>query len=297
MRTSVESKGWLVSEVAERAHVTVRTLHHYDEIGLLVPAERSDAGYRLYSESDLERLFQVLLYRELGFPLEAIACMLDEPAVDRREALRAQRELLIEKQRKTGAVIRALDRMLESLEKAKPMNTEELFEGMEAFADAPREIREHQAKHAQEVQERWGKTSAYEESMRRAKSYSKADWQTIQGEAAANESRMMELLAAGADPEGDDAMDCAEAMRQHIHRWFYPCDHRMHAGLADMYEADPRFTEYYEKRAEGLAAYVATAIRANAIRAWRVRPTAQPASREAWPSAAKSTGERVGHLL
>jgi DNA-binding transcriptional MerR regulator len=78
-----------VSEVAERAHVTVRTLHHYHQIGLLVPSGRSGAGYRLYSDADLERLYQVLLYRELAFPLEAIGRVMDDPALDRTLALRA----------------------------------------------------------------------------------------------------------------------------------------------------------------------------------------------------------------
>lgn len=85
-------KQWIVSEVARMAHVTVRTLHHYDDIGLLHPSERTDAGYRLYSRAELERLHLVLLYRELGFSLEAIGQLLDEPALDRAKALRAQRD-------------------------------------------------------------------------------------------------------------------------------------------------------------------------------------------------------------
>jgi len=80
--------------------VTVRTLHHYDEIGLLVPFERSEAGYRLYSEADLERLHQILLHRELVFALEIIGQVLNEPAIDRLTVLRSQRELLVEKQRR-----------------------------------------------------------------------------------------------------------------------------------------------------------------------------------------------------
>jgi MerR family transcriptional regulator, thiopeptide resistance regulator len=174
---------------------------------------------------------------------------------------------MIEKQRKTGAVIRALDRMLESLEKAKPMNTEELFEGMEAFADAPREIREHQAKHAQEVQERWGKTSAYEESMRRAKSYSKADWQGMKAEAEDHGRRLAEALRAGHAPDSAEAMDLAEEHRQHISRWFYDCSYEMQRGLAEMYVADQRFADTYEQIEPGLAAYVREAVLANADRA------------------------------
>lgn len=261
-----EGKHWKVSEVAELAHVTVRTLHHYDEVGLLVPSRRSAAGYRLYSEEDLERLYRILLYRELGFGLDAIGPLVDAPALDRLSALRGQRELLVERRRKTEAVIRAVDRTLETLERGVRMSTEELFEGFDAFADAPTDVREHQGKHSAEARERWGGTEAYRESMRRVKRYGKADWERLRAEAESHESRMAELLAAGADPEGEEAMAGAEAMRRHIDTWFYPCSHGMHAGLADMYEADPRFAANYDKRATGLAAFVATAIRANALR-------------------------------
>jgi MerR family transcriptional regulator, thiopeptide resistance regulator len=256
-----------VSEVARMAHVTVRTLHHYDETGLLVPSARSDAGYRLYSEADLERLHQILLYRELGFPLETIAQVLDEPTLDRRTALQAQRELLVEKRQRLDAVIRAVDRTLESMERGTTMSMAEMFEGFEDLAEAPTAIRAHHAKHAKEAHERWGGTDTYKESMRRAKSYSKEDWEQIQREGGEHEARMVSLLQAGADPEGDDAMAVAEGMRRHIGRWFYPCSHEMHANLADMYEADARFRRYYEDRAGGLARFVARAIRANSRRA------------------------------
>ncbi|HEX7117834.1 MAG TPA: MerR family transcriptional regulator [Longimicrobiales bacterium] len=263
----METRYWKVGEVAELAHVTVRTLHHYDEIGLLVPSQRSGTGYRLYSQADLERLYQILLYRELGFPLESIAQVLDAPALDRRSALRAQRELLVEKRRKTDAVIRAVDRVLESIERGTKMSSEEMKDGFDAFADAPEDIRAHQAKYGSEARERWGDTDAYKESMRRARRYTKADWKAIQEAQEANMERMAELMAAGAAPDGAEAMAGAEAMRQHIDRWFYPCSPEMHAGLADMYEADPRFKATYEQRATGLAAFVAAAIRANARRA------------------------------
>lgn len=267
MQETAGTRHWKVGEVAERAHVTVRTLHHYDEIGLLVPSGRSGAGYRLYTDADLERLYRILLYRELGFPLEAIAGVIDDPAMDRRSALRAQRELLLEKRRKMDAVIRAVDRVLETMERGTQMSSEEIFQGFDAFAGAPEEVRAHQAEHGAEAKERWGGTEAYAESMRRARSFGREEWERIREEGEAAEARMAELLAAGADPEGEEAMAGAEAMRAHIDRWFYPCSHRAHAALADMYEADPRFTAHYEKRAGGLAAFVAASIRANAARA------------------------------
>lgn len=145
------------------------------------------------------------------------------------------------------------------------MTTGEMFDGFEDLRNAPEEIREHHAQHAQETHERWGESAAYAESMRRARKYSKAEWETIRRAGEEHEEHMAWLMEAGADPEGDRARAAAETMRQHIARWFYPCSPAMHAGLADMYESDARFAGHYEKRAEGLAAFTARAIRANAL--------------------------------
>lgn len=248
---------WTVSEAAALAHVTVRTLHHYDEIGLLRPAERSEGGYRLYGGPELERLHQILLWKELGFELDAIGRMLDAPALDRASALRAQRELLADEVRRMEAVARAVDRALESMERGETMDAEAMFQGFGEFDHL--EV-------AQEAEERWGDTPAYGESMRRMKKYSRDDWERIKTESDALEAEMATLLEAGANPSGDEAVDVAERARLHVDRWFYPCSHRMHVGLADMYESDPRFRAHYEERAEGLCDFFVAAIRANAER-------------------------------
>ena len=128
---------------------------------------------------------------------------------------------------------------------------------------------EHEMKdpHADEARERWGDTDAYRESARRAKAYKPADWAKIKSEGEAVEAAMAALLRAGEPADGTKAMELAEQARLHIDRWFYPCSHKMHVGLAEMYTADPRFMAHYEDREPGLAAFVAAAIRANAERA------------------------------
>ncbi|NJD19999.1 MAG: hypothetical protein FIA95_12060 [Gemmatimonadetes bacterium] len=128
---------------------------------------------------------------------------------------------------------------------------------------------EHEMKDpfADEARERWGHTDAYKESARRTKQYKPADWAKIKAEAEAVEAGLAALLRAGEPADGVQAMDLAEEARLHIHRWFYPCPHTMHVGLAEMYTADPRFTAHYDEREPGLAAFVATAIKANAKRA------------------------------
>jgi MerR family transcriptional regulator, thiopeptide resistance regulator len=122
------------------------------------------------------------------------------------------------------------------------------------------------APYEEEVIRRWGNTDAYKESARRAKGYSKADWARLKAEQERIEARMAELMKAGTAADGEDAMATAEDARLLIDRWFYPCSHRMHVGLADMYTADARFRAHYDERADGLADYVAAAIRANAAR-------------------------------
>jgi MerR family transcriptional regulator, thiopeptide resistance regulator len=264
MDRAQEGRRWTVGEVASLAHVSIRTLRHYDQIGLLVPSERSRARYRRYTATDLERLHQVLLYRELGFTLDAIGRMLDVPGRDRHAELVAQRALLVERRERTEAVIRAVDRTLDAMKEGIPMGTDQLFEDFDAFRDAPDDVRRQHAAHGEEARTRWGGSDAYVESMRRARRHSATDWANIKTEAEAQEEHMAWLLEAGASPEGAEARAGAEAMRQHITRWFYPCSTVMHVGLADMYVSDPRFAAHYDRRVTGLAAFVARAIRANA---------------------------------
>ena len=253
----MSATGHTVSQVARLAHVTVRTLHHYDEIGLLVPSERSAAGYRLYSDEDVARLHQILLFRELGFGLDAIAQVLDAPDPERAIALKEQRDRLVLQRQRTDAVIRAVDAALAALEGGTPMSTEKMFEGFEEF--------DH-AQYADEARERWGHTEAYRESERRTRSYSKEDWARIREEANATTLALARLLEEGAAPDSPGAMDAAEEARLHIDRWFYPCSKEMHAVLGEMYVADPRFTATYERIRPGLAAFVSAAIKANAAR-------------------------------
>lgn len=190
--------------------------------------------------------------------------MLDRPTTDRRSGLEAQRALLVERLGRTAAGIRAVGRILDAMDRGTTMSTQEMFEGFEDLRNAPDEIRRHNRKHAKETHERWGRTDAYAETMRRAKRYTKSEWEELRSESQAQEEQMAWLMEAGVDPEDRAARDAAEAMRQHIIRWFYECSHEMHAGLADMYESDPRFETHYEKRAPGLARFTARAIRANA---------------------------------
>lgn len=247
-----------VSQVAEAAHVTVRALHHYDEIGLLVPSGRAPNGYRLYGDRDLARLQQILLFRQLGFGLDAIGQLVDATVFERRKALEAQRALLLEQRDRTNSIIRGVDAAIQALENGVPMDKRKMFDGFDEFDSS---------KYEEETKARWGQTEAYKESMKRTRSYSKEKWSEIKEELDEILERMVALKAAGTEADSDEAMDLAEEHRGHIDRWFYPCSHAMHGSLSTMYTADPRFADFFEKRGEGLAEYVRGAIEANVKRA------------------------------
>jgi DNA-binding transcriptional MerR regulator len=251
-----EMTTWTVGQVAELFGVTVRTLHHYDEIGLLVPSERSRAGYRLYTDGDLARLQQVVVYRRLELPLEEIATLLDgeEDAVDH---LRRQRATVMSRLDELRELVSAIDRALEREMNDQPATPEDL---KELFGDG------FEDEYQQEAQERWGETDAWKQSQSRTKRYTKADWAQVKAEMDAVNAAFVAALASGKPATGRAAMDAAEQHRLHIHERFYDLDHAFHRGLADMYVADPRFTKTYEDIAPGLAAYVRDAIHANADR-------------------------------
>jgi DNA-binding transcriptional MerR regulator len=241
-----------VGEVAALAGVTVRTLHHYDELGLLSPSGRSEAGYRLYSYDDLTRLREVLTWRTLGFSLTEIAALLDDPGHDRLAALQRQRELIERELDRLGALAGAVDAAIAAHRNGTELEVTTMFDGFDP------------SEYEDEARERWGHTDAYRESARRAAQYGESEWQQIRREAEEIVREMVALMRAGEPADGAAARTLAERHRQHISRWFYPCSTRMHRGLAEMYVADPRFTETYEREAEGLAAYVHDAIVANA---------------------------------
>ncbi|EFL33865.1 MerR family transcriptional regulator [Streptomyces viridochromogenes DSM 40736] len=246
-----------VGQVAGFAGVTVRTLHHYDDIGLLVPSARSHAGHRRYGDADLDRLQQILFYRELGFPLEEVAALLDDPDADPRAHLRRQHELLtarIEKLRKMAA---AVEHAMEARKMGINLTPEEKFE---VFGGKDPE------QYAEEVEERWGDTEEYAESQRRTARYTKEDWQRIQAEAADWAERYGALMSAGEPPTGEAAMTLAEEHRQHICTWFYECSHELHRCLGEMYVSDERFKELYDGMRPGLAEHLKDAIAANADR-------------------------------
>ena len=248
---------WTVGQVAEDLGVTVRTLHHYDEIGLLHPSERSAAGYRLYTATDLVRLQNIVVYRRLGFPLEEIGDLLDASGADLESHLRRQRAALMSRLDELGELVVAIDRALEKEMSGLQLTPEEQ---RELFGDG------YSEEYAAEAEERWGDSDAWKQSQRRTASYSKADWVEIKAEMEAVGAAFVAAKRSGAPATSEAAMDAAEQHRRHIHDRFYDLTPEFHRNLGDMYIADPRFTKSYEDMEPGLAQYVRDAIHANADR-------------------------------
>ncbi|MGV8083099.1 MAG: MerR family transcriptional regulator [Coriobacteriia bacterium] len=205
---------YTVGDVSKTAHVSIRTLHHYDELGLLAPSRRTAAGYRLYSDEDLLKLQQILFYKELGFELDEIRSLMADPEFDRREALVQQRKLIAEQATRLGAMLGLIDRTLETLDRGDRMSKEEMFE---VFGDFDPEEYEDEAR------QRWGETDAYKESARRSKRYTKEDWKRFADESEAISLAIADLMDAGVPPTDPRAMDAVDRHRQLIDRWFYPC--------------------------------------------------------------------------
>jgi MerR family transcriptional regulator, thiopeptide resistance regulator len=256
----MRDNGYTVGEVARLAGVTVRTLHHYDEIGLLHPSTRSSAGYRRYSPDDLARLQRILAYRELGFSLEETTKLLDDPGVDELEQLRQQHALMADRRSRLEDIITAIEKTMEARRVGIRLTPQEMLEVFQGFDPT---------QYTEEAEQRWGDSDTYRESVRRTSSYTKDDWLRIKAEADDLCSRLTAAFTRAVAPDSVEAMDLAEEHRQQITRWFYECSFDVHRGLADLYVADERFAANYERYAPGLTQFLHDAIRANAARAAR----------------------------
>jgi MerR family transcriptional regulator, thiopeptide resistance regulator len=243
-----------VSEVAALAGVTVRTLHHYDAIGLLRPGHRTDAGYRLYDRADLRRLQQILLWRALGFGLAEVQALLDDPEYDRVRALLDQRALIAARLDELDAMLKAVDEAITEATGGPEVDDLEMFE---TFAGG---------EYAEEAEARWGDTDAWAQSRERVGRLTDDDKQRLVREGEAFVERLAEVYRSGVPADSDAAVALAEEARLAIHRQFYDCSREMHLALGDLYVSDPRFTRYYDRHAEGLAAWFRGAIAANADR-------------------------------
>ena len=234
-----------VREFADFTGVSVRTLHYYDEIGLLSPAEVDCAtGYRYYDESSLIRMQEILFYRELDFSLKSIAALLSSPDYDKAKALSEQKQLLTLKKERLERLISAIDGAVKGENVMKAFDKSEL--------DAYRS----------EAKERWGATDAYKEHEEKTKSYTDSKW----GDLAAGLDRIMSefflCLKRGEAPDSAAAQELAAELQRYITENYYRCTIEILSGLGQMYVADERFRNNIDRHGDGTAAFVSEAIAA-----------------------------------
>jgi DNA-binding transcriptional MerR regulator len=236
-----------VGAVAALTGVSVRTLHHYDHIGLVVPSVRTPAGYRGYTDVDIERLHLVLVYRSVGIPLDEIRKVLDDSSADVLEHLRRQHELLLDQADRLQHTIKAVEELMNAHRSGIQLTAEEQVEifGTTTFSD----------EYAAEAEERWGETDAWKQSQQRVSQFGKQDWIAIKAEGDALLAALAQAKRDGVAPGSAEANGLAARHRASIER-FYDCGEEMHLNLVEMYLADERFTRYYDDVEPGLAQFV-----------------------------------------
>jgi DNA-binding transcriptional MerR regulator len=247
-----------VGAVAQVTGISVRTLHHYDEIGLLRPSNRSSTGYRLYSDSDLDRLQRILFYRELDFGLEDIASMLNDSGLSDDDHLRRQHELLSDRIVRHQAMVALIDRELSARRAGITLTPAERLEvfGGDRLIDT-----------VDEAERRWGGLPEFVQRQRRSSQYTKQDWLALRAEQHDIHQSLADAMHAGTPPDDPAVMDLAERHRQHLERWFHDCDFDTHRRLAEEYRANRKLGLNYDEMAPGLSQYVHDAILANCRRA------------------------------
>lgn len=241
---------YTINQLATLAGVSVRTLHHYDAIGLLSPARDERNDYRQYGEPELLTLQQILFFRELDFPLDEIKRILSNPTFDMRRALADQRALIELKSKRLKNLIKTIDDTLNKLTKQTAMDDDKLYD---AFST------DEADQYAEEAKQRWGHTDAYKQSQERVAKMTKEDMARIKAD---GESLIQEIVAArdygAASPEVQQLI----ARHYEALRAFYEPTLEMYRGLGNMYAEDPRFASYYDAFAPGLAAFMRDAINA-----------------------------------
>lgn len=243
-----------INELSRLAGVSVRTLRYYDEVGLLVP-KRSAGGYRQYSESDLEKLQEILFWRELDLSLDKIKDLISQPGLNRQQVLQTQIKLLQGRVQHFQRLVALAQDTLDNEKGVKKMDRKDLFTAFNY-----EQMMEDQKQYEVEAKERWGNTDAYRISRERTARYSKEDWESINQVQMQNLQDLARLYQTGVPYDHPEVLEVVDRNRRFISESFYPCSLEVFSGLGQMYVSDERFTAYYDRITPGLAAYYNNAI-------------------------------------
>lgn len=247
-------QGLTVGAAAAAVGVTVRSLHHWEQRGLVQPSMRTAAGYRVYGAADIARIQRICLYRELGIPLDEIARLLDDPATAPAESLQRQREQLAEQLERLQTMLTGVDRMLLAHRSGILLTAQQ-----QVAVFGP----QWQPEWIDGARERWGDTTQWAEYAERSAGRSASQWQEVADRAAALEADLVTALQTGVAAGSPEADALAERHRAGLDEYF-SCTREMQVCLARGYQEDPGFTEHYEGLAPGLTVWLRSVVDANA---------------------------------
>lgn len=243
-----KSRKYTIQKLADLAKVSVRTLHHYDQIGLLSPKARTDAGYRIYGEDELLKLQQILFYKELGLPLDEIRIILSKSEFDLIDALKSHKRELKNREIQINELIRTIDKTILYIKKKNMVTDEDLYKGFS---------REQVEEYKKEVREKYD-PKIVAESNRRVKAMTKEQWKKMGEESGEVINSLVKLMDKN---PGDEEVQALVSRHCKGVNNFYDVTPEIYSGLADLYIQDPRFTAFYDKYKIGLAKFLSDGMK------------------------------------
>lgn len=244
---------YTVQKLAKLAGISSRTLRYYDEVGILKPARINSSGYRIYGQKEVDQLQQILFYRELGVQLEMIKEIMTSPNFNGAKALKEHREQLLEKRKQLDLLIANVEKTIASKEGRMDMSNKEKFEGFKKQM-----IDENEKKYGKEIREKYGEENV-EKSNAKLMNMSQADYEAVTGLEAQLRETLAEAFKTG-DPASEVAQKAADLHKQWLTYYWAEYNKEAHAGLAQMYVDDERFTVYYDKVQPGTAQFLRDAV-------------------------------------
>lgn len=244
---------YTVQKLGVMAGISTRTLRYYDEIGILKPARMSSSGYRIYGQKEVDRLQQILFYRELGIKLEIIKEIVTSPAFDGVQALKEHRSQLLDKRQQLDLLIANVEKTISSTEGRMTMTNNEKFEGFKQKL-----IADNEKKYGKEIRDKYGDDTV-NKSNAKVKNMTEAQHEEVTRLADEVSTTLAEAYKTG-DPASEIAQKAADLHKRWITYYWSEYSKEAHAGLAQMYVDDERFTAYYDKEQPGTAAFLRDAI-------------------------------------
>jgi DNA-binding transcriptional MerR regulator len=244
---------YTVQKLGSLAGISTRTLRYYDEIGILKPARISSSGYRIYGQKEVDRLQQILFYRELGVSLDSIKEIVSAPSFDGANALMEHRERLLEKREQLDMLIANVDKTIALTEGRIKMSNKEKFEGFKQ-----KMVDDNEKKYGKEIREKYGKETV-EKSNAKVKNMTQEQYDEVTALTTQVTETLAQAFATG-DPAGELAQKAADMHKKWLTYYWNEYSKEAHAGLAQMYVDDPRFTAYYDEKQPGTAEFLRDAI-------------------------------------